>query len=132
MMYKLTFIDDNRTEHKLAEILIRIKKLNIIITSHTNPVEACKHLEALTAAEFPDVIIVDLNMPTMTGFEFVDYFGEKLAPTYPSTRVYLISGSIRQKDQELAISHPHITAFLEKPFTKEMLESIFIGPEGEV
>lgn len=124
-MHKLTFIDDTRIEHKFAEVLIRLKKLPILLTCHSDPVEACKYLEELPAEEFPQAIVVDLNMPKMTGFEFADYFGEKLATKYPSTNLYMISSSIRPTDKEMASQHPQIKDFLEKPISKEMLESLF-------
>lgn len=126
-LYRLYFIDDSLPEHRFLQLLVRIKQLPIEVTSFTSPLTALDHFSHLPAEEYPQVIVVDLNMPLMNGFEFADAYGDQFAALAPDTKLYMISSSIRPRDRDTAEQHPHIQAFLEKPFNRDVLEAMMEG-----
>lgn len=81
-------------------------------------------LHFLKSPERPklDLLLVDVNMPRMTGFEFADAY----AALYPELRgnapVYILSSSLDPQDKERAEAHPSISGFLEKPVAKDAIE----------
>ena len=71
------------------------------------------------------LILVDINMPRLNGFEFADAF----AKLYPELRgdalFYIVSSSIDPDDLDRARSHPVVTGFLKKPIGREALARIW-------
>ena len=72
----------------------------------------------------PDVILLDINMPSMDGWQFI----EKLRFIYPDlaerTEIYIVSSSIAYSDKERAEAIPEIRSFLSKPMSVEKLRKI--------
>jgi len=65
----------------------------------------------------PDIIFLDLNMPVMDGWEFLnEYLSLNMEKHIP---IYLVSSSISPYDVERAESIPVVTDFITKPLTKE-------------
>jgi len=70
------------------------------------------------------LILLDLNMPVMDGWEFLQQFTEKLKDAYSDTRIILLSSSVDPNDIRKAKDFSMVLDFFPKPLTKEMLESI--------
>lgn len=81
--------------------------------------------EALTALEFnfPDVIFLDLNMPVMDGWEFLEELQKKKLAHYPM--IYVTTSSIDIFDKEKAAKHSLISGYIEKPLTAEKISRVF-------
>lgn len=73
----------------------------------------------------PLVILLDLNMPVMDGWEFLEQFSKTLhTQHYKTAKVILLSSSIDPNDIERSKDFSMVSAFLPKPLTKEMLQTI--------
>ena len=73
----------------------------------------------------PDVIFVDINMPGMSGFEFIEEFEKKMQSQYPDTLLYVVSSSVRAHDKNIAMQYKSVQDFIVKPLTEEKLEEIY-------
>ena len=70
----------------------------------------------------PDIIYLDINMPRMNGFDFLDEY-EKLDEKIKSKIVIvMLTTSINPNDKIKAESYPVIKEFQNKPLTEEMLQ----------
>ena len=74
--------------------------------------------------EYPDLILLDLKMPVMDGFGFLEEYGQHFAHKLPNTIVVVMTSSIRQKDREEVMKHAFVSDFLSKPITESLLDHI--------
>lgn len=70
----------------------------------------------------PDVILLDLNMPIMDGWQFLDEFIK--IPTDKKVLIYIVSSSIDPADSEKAKEYQDVSNFIVKPITVDNLKSI--------
>ena len=71
-----------------------------------------------------DVIIMDINMPVMNGWEFLEEFVPAYAEKLPGTKIIILSSTIDPQDFEQAKKFPVVVDFFSKPLGLEMLESL--------
>lgn len=70
----------------------------------------------------PDVIMVDLNMPIMDGWQFIEAFTQN--PSEKKVILYIVTSSIDPEDQKRAERYSQVSNYILKPVTLEMLEAI--------
>ena len=73
---------------------------------------------------FPELILLDLNMPVMGGWEFLDVFLKKYFAYCKNTRVVILSSSIVPEDEERARDYDIVVDFLSKPIRKDHLSKM--------
>lgn len=67
----------------------------------------------------PEVILLDLNMPVIDGWEFLENF--VTIPNDNNIKIFIVSSSIDPLDIEKAINYQNVTNYIIKPITKELL-----------
>lgn len=75
--------------------------------------------------ELPDVILLDINMPIMDGFEFLEEFAKVKLKVEKKITIYMVSSSVDPVDIERAKSISSISDYIIKPINRENLKSIF-------
>ncbi len=116
------FIDDNRATNYLIKAHIELDNIPIIPHFELNAIHAIDNLAKLKAADFPDIIFVDINMPLRDGFEFVEDFVTRFPNV--KTQIYIMSSSIRPSDKEKINQYDIIKAYVEKPLTGDILKPL--------
>ncbi|WP_062053193.1 response regulator [Sediminicola sp. YIK13] len=102
---------------------------NIIV--YENGKEALDDLRFMlkTNKEMPEVIFLDLNMPFINGWEFLDEL--KKMDLKKKIRVYVVSSSLDKMDEEKARKYDMVVDFINKPFTVNKLQQLLVATEGE-
>jgi CheY-like chemotaxis protein len=129
MNHKSVFVvdDDDIYQFTLKVTLKSIPSVKSIST-FSDGAEALDHiiankdeLEAL-----PDIIFLDINMPVMDGFQFMDEFIDLLPRLKKDIKVYLVSSSIDPKDIKRAKRIDAISDYLIKPLKSEDIKDIIL------
>jgi CheY-like chemotaxis protein len=72
----------------------------------------------------PDLILLDINMPILDGWQFMDEF-VKLSPLIgKKVTVYIVSSSIDEDDHKKALSYQQVSDFIVKPITVALLKKM--------
>lgn len=125
----LYLIDDDTVFHYLTNKIIRETKKVVSIVSFYNGAEA---IEMLTLAQnsnarLPDVILLDLSMPIMDGWEFLEEFSHKIKPKNQPIIIYIVSSSISPTDIQRVNHYKSVKDFIIKPITREKFNYIIDG-----
>lgn len=114
-------IDDNYIDNLVTRRLLEICNFakNIILTE--SPEDAIESLRNGTVV--PDVIFLDIRMPLMDGFEFMQEF-EKLDISKKNVKIYLLSSSLDPSDIQRSSDNEYITQLIHKPLTRQILEGL--------
>lgn len=73
---------------------------------------------------FPSLILLDINMPAMDGWAFLNEFRNFPAEAKAKTTVYLFSSSDHPRDMEKAKGYPEVLDFLAKPLSEDVANSL--------
>lgn len=131
---KVMIIDDNNIDIYITSRMITKNIFGKEVIECFSAEEALQYLKANenNIPELPEIILVDIYMPLMSGFEFmVEY--DKLAPTLKNyCRAFILSSSIDELDMVRAENDKNVVAFQVKPITKQFLDSINTDKEFSI
>ncbi|MGA8853768.1 MAG: response regulator [Christiangramia sp.] len=123
-------IDDDKIYVNLVKKIIEIKKLSENLLIYKNGKEALDYFKeimenATDENKLPDIIFLDLNMPVMDGWEFLNEFIKIKNNLNKKITLYVVSSSIDPRDLERARSINLVTDYLIKPIELKKFEKIF-------
>lgn len=124
---KLHFIviDDSKLDCFIAEKVIQNTGRSESIRSFMMASDALDYLRQAPPPEIKTVILVDIQMPIMNGFEFLESFEQSVpAEKRENYVVNLLSSSINETDLVRARGFKSVNRFLNKPLTKASLEEV--------
>lgn len=75
-------------------------------------------------SSLPQIILLDIEMPVMNGWEFMDEYCKIENTLLSGIEIYIVSSSISQVDKDKANTYSEIKGFISKPLTIETLKSI--------
>ena len=127
MSDKLNFIiiDDSKLDCFIAEKVIQNSGRSESVKSFMVATEALDYIKGLNGADKKTVVLVDIQMPVMNGFEFIEAYEQNIPDdSKEAFMVNLLSSSINETDMIRAKGYKSVNKFLNKPLTKATLDVI--------
>lgn len=122
-------IDDDNVYISLVRKIIEVRKLCQNLLVFKNGKEALYYFETLLSnfdeKDIPEIVFLDLNMPIMDGWEFLDEFTKIKNRFGKVITLYVVSSSINPADIERAKNFKTVKEYLVKPVTLKHLDTIF-------
>ena len=121
-------IDDDPIHQMIAKMMIDRQKIAKNIVSFLEADLALDSLRKFSGDEnsLPDIILLDLNMPIMDGWDFLDEF-EKIKLKLPKViKVYIVTSSVNDKDITRAEKYSTVCGYITKPLNKDVIAKLAI------
>jgi len=117
-------IDDDPVTNMLNSRLIQKLDLSNHVEIATNGQEAVDYLRNCTDDKRPNLILLDINMPVMNGFEFMEMYEKEFAEDNECVILMMLTTSANSADLEKARAYNQVTEFMSKPLNKAKIELI--------
>ena len=122
-MSKVFIIDDDPIHQRIAQIMITKHQLYDEFVSYTEAGKALEVLEEnLADSDFlPDVILLDLNMPVIDGWDFLESFENIRSSLAKEIKIFIVSSSVDEKDISRSQSYASVKGFISKPLSPDII-----------
>lgn len=119
-------IDDNNIDQIVAKGLIKASRLTDQVISEWTAKDALSYLKVNenNPEKLPNVIFLDIRMPEMDGFEFLEEYHKLTNDLKTKVRIVMLSSSTDPKDKARAAQNKNVLKFLSKPLNIEELEKL--------
>jgi CheY-like chemotaxis protein len=123
-------LDDNELDNFINQKTIEATHFAnkvYINTSSKSAMEFLTNLEISSSETiniFPEIIFIDINMPMIDGFQFIENFKNKFPDKFTSMKIVILTSSISPMDKEKTLEISKKIIFLNKPLTQEALNQI--------
>ncbi len=126
-------IDDESIDNFVNEKIIKAYAFAKNVLIHTSAKSGLEFLNNLAvmgypASLIPDFIFLDLNMPMIDGFQFLDLLQESELPK-KNVKVIVLTASLNPTDQQKATKYKQVVGFFQKPLSEETLLKLNNGKD---
>lgn len=126
----IMLIDDNDIDNFINEKMIKSSGFSENVYTHTSVTSALEFFKNLSTVQnlpnelIPSHIFLDINMPILDGFHFLEEFKNLAYDFIPKIKIVMLTTSLNPCDLEKSKTHKNIVSFLYKPLIQTDLEKL--------
>lgn len=120
-------IDDDEINNFLCKKIIEVTGLAQKVVTFLGARQGIDFLKKgmkSTELDLPDLILLDINMPVMNGWDFIDEFRRIGVPEIKDIPIVILSSSVYQKDMDKSQTYNEVKEFVSKPLTSSVVRKI--------
>jgi CheY-like chemotaxis protein len=122
---KFIIVDDDLFSNMITKKIIKTAFGQTDVTMFNVPEDGLAYISGQPQDSFGStVLLLDINMPTINGWEFLDHFEKFGHEIKPPISIYMFSSSIDQHDKDRASSNEYIKGFISKPLMIETITAV--------
>jgi len=121
-------VDDDEINNFISIKLIKKALLNTEIMACLNgkfAIDQLVEIQRKDPDKMPDYILLDINMPIMNGWEFLDEYKRLNIDPVGKCKIFIISSSVFSNDINKARSYPLVKDFISKPLNVDKIKELF-------
>jgi len=118
-------VEDDPITIMVCDRIIKMTSFAEKVTSCENGKIAIDYLISIKdSGPLPNIIFLDINMPVMNGWDFLEEFEKVQSGFLQLPRIYLLSSTVDPEDYKKAKSFSLVNDFISKPLSREALANI--------
>lgn len=124
MVDSTVLIDDSDIDLFIQKRFLEVYQFSRNLTSYKSAEEALEQLNSARDQSVPDVIFLDLNMPNLDGFGFLEGFNKLPEPVRDKSKIIVLTSSNSQKDRSQAFTYKNVVHFVTKPLRQADIDEL--------
>lgn len=121
-------IDDDAISNMICKSVVGRYFRDAEIQLFTQPEIALDTISKNPFYDWSTLIFLDVNMPTMSGWDFLEIFATLDETLRSCFSIYILSSSVDDSDRLRASANQYVMGFLMKPISTEALSRVFKLP----
>jgi len=124
----ILLVDDDEINNFISIKLIKKALLTSDIMACLNgrfAIDQLVDIQKRDPEKLPDFIFLDINMPIMNGWEFLEEYQRLNIDPLGKSKIFIISSSVFSNDINRAKSYPIVKSFISKPLSVEKIKELF-------
>ena len=123
---KYIIVDDDSLNNTICTMILEEALGNVEINEFTEPEKALLFIRENVKS--PTILFLDINMPILSGWEFLDQYEKFSKEVKMHISIYMLSSSLDRRDKDKAKANKYVQGFISKPLE---FETVLLIAEGE-
>lgn len=124
MLQKIWVIDDDKIFRYTSERYLREINPDLDIQTFDDAEDALDELLQASADKWPELIFIDVNMPVVDGWDFLEGIKGHCNEQIRKIKYYVVSSSVDHRDQQKSQEYEFVLGYKVKPISIEEFEEI--------
>lgn len=123
---RFLLIDDDDVNNFLTKEFLKLYVPNAITAEAVSGQAGIDYLQSLVNSLdiLPEIILLDINMPVMDGWDFLDAFEQLNYPAKSSIRIFMYTSSVYHEDFEKAKTYASVSNIFSKPLDQAKIQEM--------